>query len=89
MGNTFFCFNSKQPEWFFTQVLNWIKSHGDFIQHTVQPIFDKAGLGFVDAKVRDLQNGKMNLLLCLVDCWNSNMIPAVLNHVAVIFTFSH
>ncbi|XP_031574184.1 RAD50-interacting protein 1-like isoform X2 [Actinia tenebrosa] len=42
--------NLEKPEWFFTQILNWIKSHGDFIQHTVQPIFDKANLGYIDAK---------------------------------------
>ncbi|EDO38509.1 predicted protein, partial [Nematostella vectensis] len=43
--------NLEKPEWYFTQILNWIKSHGDFLQHTVQPVLDKAELSFIDAKL--------------------------------------
>ena len=40
-----------QPEWYFTQVLNWIKNHSDFLQHTIQPILERTEFGSVDAKV--------------------------------------
>lgn len=40
-----------QPEWYFTQVLNWIKNHSDFLQHTIQPILQRTQYGSVDAKV--------------------------------------
>lgn len=40
-----------QPEWYFTQVLNWIRNHSDFLQHTIQPILRRTEHGLVDAKV--------------------------------------
>lgn len=40
-----------QPEWYFTQVLNWIKNHSDFLQHTIQPILHRTDYDSVDAKV--------------------------------------
>ena len=46
-----FCCCFFQPEWYFTQVLNWIKNHSDFLQHTIQPILQRTEFGSVDAKV--------------------------------------
>ena len=40
-----------QPEWYFTQVLNWIKNHSDFLEHTIQPILQRTEYDFVHAKV--------------------------------------
>jgi len=42
--------NLEKPEWYFTQVLNWIKNHSDFLQHTIQPILQRTEFGSVDAK---------------------------------------
>ncbi|XP_068762247.1 RAD50-interacting protein 1-like [Montipora capricornis] len=42
--------NPEKPEWYFTQVLNWIKNHSDFLQHTIQPILQRTEFGLVDAK---------------------------------------
>lgn len=44
-----------QPEWYFTQVLNWIKNHSDFLQHTIQPILQRTEFKSVDAKVIGLK----------------------------------
>ncbi|KAK3717328.1 hypothetical protein QZH41_011566, partial [Actinostola sp. cb2023] len=52
--------NIAKPEWFFTQILNWIKSHADFIHHTIQPILNKADAGFVDAKCEFI-HGLLNM----------------------------
>ncbi|KAM7441469.1 RAD50-interacting protein 1 [Porites harrisoni] len=42
--------NLEKPEWYFTQVLNWIKNHSDFLQHTIQPILERTEFGSIDAK---------------------------------------
>eukprot|EP00112_Aurelia_sp_Birch-Aquarium-sp1_P009117 Seg2024.4 transcript_id=Seg2024.4/GoldUCD/mRNA.D3Y31 product="RAD50-interacting protein 1" protein_id=Seg2024.4/GoldUCD/D3Y31 len=36
--------NLEKPQWFFTQVLNWIRDHSPFLENYVQPIVDKEGL---------------------------------------------
>ena len=43
-----------QPEWFFTQVLTWIRDHSNFLVTNIQPILDKARLKSVDAVVRHI-----------------------------------
>ncbi|XP_022906211.2 RAD50-interacting protein 1 [Onthophagus taurus] len=40
-----------KPEWYFTQILSWIRDHVDFIEKYIQPIVDKLGLHHVDAKL--------------------------------------
>ncbi|XP_022790195.1 RAD50-interacting protein 1-like [Stylophora pistillata] len=42
--------NPQKPEWYFTQVLNWIKNHSDFLEHTIQPILQRTEYDFVCAK---------------------------------------
>jgi len=36
--------NLEKPEWFFTQILNWIRDHTPFIINYIQPIVDEEGL---------------------------------------------
>ena len=40
-----------KPEWFFTQILTWIKDHADWVAKNVQPIARTAGYDYVNAKV--------------------------------------
>ncbi|XP_065066357.1 RAD50-interacting protein 1-like [Rhopilema esculentum] len=35
--------NLEKPEWYFTQILNWIRDHSSFLESFVQPIIDDAG----------------------------------------------
>eukprot|EP00795_Rhopilema_esculentum_P009093 gene9093-16748_t len=35
--------NKDDPEWYFTQILNWIRDHSSFLESFVQPIIDDAG----------------------------------------------
>ena len=41
-----------QPEWYFTQVLSWIRDHMDFMEKRIQPLLIEAGKSSIDAKVR-------------------------------------
>ncbi|XP_074647667.1 RAD50-interacting protein 1-like [Tubulanus polymorphus] len=38
-----------KPEWFFTQVLGWIRDHRVFLIDTIQPMLSLAGIGYIDA----------------------------------------
>ncbi|XP_076248930.1 RAD50 interactor 1 isoform X2 [Calliopsis andreniformis] len=40
-----------KPEWFFTQVLSWIKDHVQWIQKNVQPVANSIGFGYLNMKV--------------------------------------
>lgn len=40
-----------KPEWYFTQILTWIRDHSDFVVKWIQPVIDKMGLHHIDAKV--------------------------------------
>lgn len=40
-----------KPEWFFTQVLTWIKDHVQWVQKYVQPVADSIGFNHIDVKV--------------------------------------
>ena len=42
---------SDKPEWYFTQILTWIRDHADYLTKWVQPVIDKLGLHHIDAKV--------------------------------------
>ncbi|KAL3270463.1 hypothetical protein HHI36_021010 [Cryptolaemus montrouzieri] len=39
-----------KPEWYFTQILTWIRDHGEFIQKNIQPVVDKLGYYHIDAE---------------------------------------
>lgn len=40
-----------KPEWFFTQILTWIKDHVQWVQKYIQPIADSIGFRHLDIKV--------------------------------------
>lgn len=40
-----------KPEWFFTQILTWIKDHVQWVQKNVQPAANSIGLNYIDMKV--------------------------------------
>lgn len=40
-----------KPEWFFTQILTWIKDHIQWIQKNVQPVANSIGFNHVNMKV--------------------------------------
>ncbi|KAK3090237.1 hypothetical protein FSP39_010285 [Pinctada imbricata] len=40
-----------KPEWYFSQVLSWIRDHSTFLDERIQPLLRKAGQEFVDAKI--------------------------------------
>lgn len=44
-------FNFFQPEWFYTQVLNWLRDHEDFLESTIQPIIDRSEFTWQSAQV--------------------------------------
>ncbi|KYN05035.1 RAD50-interacting protein 1 [Cyphomyrmex costatus] len=39
-----------KPEWFFTQILTWIKDHMQWVQKNVQPVADAVGFKHLDVK---------------------------------------
>lgn len=39
-----------KPEWYFTQILNWIRDHADFLERTIQPILDEDQSVNIDAR---------------------------------------
>lgn len=41
-----------KPEWFFTQILTWIKDHEKWIEKIVQPVADSCGFSYINIKVR-------------------------------------
>ena len=41
-----------QPEWYFTQILTWIRDHRDFLQKRIQPLLNEADLNYIDAVVK-------------------------------------
>ncbi|XP_020288667.1 RAD50-interacting protein 1 isoform X2 [Pseudomyrmex gracilis] len=40
-----------KPEWFFTQILTWIKDHIQWVQKNIQPVADSINLKHLDTKV--------------------------------------
>ncbi|XP_076179818.1 RAD50 interactor 1 [Ptiloglossa arizonensis] len=44
-----------KPEWFFTQILTWIKDHIQWVQKNVQPVANSIGFNHVDMKVEFMQ----------------------------------
>lgn len=40
-----------KPEWYLTQILNWIKSHDQFLESHVEPLLKKCNFKFMPAKV--------------------------------------
>ncbi|XP_032669239.1 RAD50-interacting protein 1 isoform X2 [Odontomachus brunneus] len=39
-----------KPEWFFTQILRWIKDHAQWVHKNIQPVADAVGFGHLDIK---------------------------------------
>ncbi|XP_033630569.1 RAD50-interacting protein 1-like isoform X1 [Asterias rubens] len=50
-----------KPEWYLTQVLNWIRDHSDFLENIFQPILDAEHLGHINAKV-EFTRGLLNIV---------------------------
>ncbi|XP_053982262.1 RAD50-interacting protein 1 [Hylaeus volcanicus] len=44
-----------KPEWFFTQILTWIKDHVQWVQKNVQPVANSIGFNHMDMKVEFMQ----------------------------------
>nr|XP_006814775.1 PREDICTED: RAD50-interacting protein 1-like [Saccoglossus kowalevskii] len=65
--------NISKPEWYFTQVLNWIRDHCTFLDNTVQPMLNKAGLANLDARVEFIRG-----LMVIVTSKLSQDIPDLL-----------
>lgn len=40
-----------KPEWYFTQILSWIRDHIRFVDQWIQPVVDRLGLVYINAKV--------------------------------------
>ncbi|KAJ8953915.1 hypothetical protein NQ318_019155, partial [Aromia moschata] len=40
-----------KPEWYFTQILTWVRDHRDFVVKYIQPVIEKLGLHHIDAKL--------------------------------------
>lgn len=40
-----------KPEWYFTQILTWIRDHKDFLNKWIQPVIDKLGHCHVDIQL--------------------------------------
>lgn len=56
--------NLEKPEWYFTQVLTWIRDHCDFLEKSIQPLLEEETNGRVvlDARV-ELMRGLVELVL--------------------------
>ncbi|XP_028395357.1 RAD50-interacting protein 1-like [Dendronephthya gigantea] len=73
--------NLEKPEWFYTQILNWLRDHEDFLDSTIQPIIDKSESSWSSAQAQFCEG----LLQLVVDKMDKS-IPLVLNDEAL---FSH
>ncbi|CAH0563706.1 unnamed protein product [Brassicogethes aeneus] len=51
-----------KPEWYFTQILTWIRDHREFVGKWIQPVIDKLGLHHIDAKL-ELTSGLVQLAI--------------------------
>lgn len=49
-----------KPEWYFTQILSWIRDHEKFCVQYLQPVCDKLGFVHIDVKV-ELMRGLVQL----------------------------
>ncbi|XP_077980445.1 RAD50-interacting protein 1-like [Glandiceps talaboti] len=65
--------DTSKPEWYFTQVLNWIRDHADFLDKTVQPMLNTAGLMNLDARVEFIRG-----LMLVITAKLSHDIPELL-----------
>ncbi|KAI0223719.1 RAD50-interacting protein 1 [Lamellibrachia satsuma] len=43
--------NMEKPEWYFTQILSWMKDHQEFLRSKIQPLLEEAKPGYRDALV--------------------------------------
>ncbi|XP_048248594.1 RAD50-interacting protein 1-like [Haliotis rufescens] len=51
-----------KPEWYFTQVLSWIRDHTDFLMINIQPLLKEAGHDNLNAKI-ELMRGLVILVM--------------------------
>ncbi|XP_074095130.1 RAD50 interactor 1 [Cotesia typhae] len=40
-----------KPEWYFTQIISWIRDHESWIEKNVQPVFNSSEFSYINAKV--------------------------------------
>ncbi|EFA07987.1 RINT1-like protein [Tribolium castaneum] len=70
-----------KPEWYFTQILTWIRDHAEFLVKWIQPVIDKLGLHHIDAKLEFIRG----LVQLAVEKLNSDLPNLQFDD----FTFSH
>lgn len=58
----------EKPEWFFTQVLIWIRDHSTFLDQKIQPILDKADCN-IDSRIEFMRG----LVQLVVEKLNTNV----------------
>nr|CAD7571698.1 unnamed protein product [Timema californicum] len=51
-----------KPEWFFTQVLTWIRDHEKFVVQWIQPVLNKLGMHHISAK-SELMRGLLQVVV--------------------------
>ncbi|EDV20641.1 uncharacterized protein TRIADDRAFT_31481 [Trichoplax adhaerens] len=71
----------EKPEWYFTQVSNWIRDHSQYLQYTIQPILNQNNFENVDARIEFIRG----LVVVLVEKVTSD-IPLLLSDD---YCFSH
>ncbi|KAL3877501.1 hypothetical protein ACJMK2_035200 [Sinanodonta woodiana] len=55
-----------KPEWYFTQVLSWIRDHRDFLDQRIQPLLNEAGRHSIDAKL-EFMRGVVSFVIEKID----------------------
>ncbi|XP_025836467.1 RINT1-like protein [Agrilus planipennis] len=70
-----------KPEWYFTQILAWIRDHSEFVEKWIQPVADRMGMHYIDTKI-ELMRGLIQLA---VEKLNSDLPTLQYDD----FTFSH
>lgn len=57
-----------KPEWYFTQILSWIRDHYKFAVQYVQPVVDRLGYLHIDVKVsKVVKVSKYNIRTCFIN----------------------
>ncbi|XP_045468942.1 RAD50-interacting protein 1 [Harmonia axyridis] len=70
-----------KPEWYFTQILTWIRDHKDFLHKWIQPIVDKMGYCHLDIELEFL----VGLVQLAIEKLQADIAKAQYDD----FTFSH
>jgi len=64
-----------KPEWYLTQVANWVEFHSGFLENTIQPILDNHKHQYVDALVMFTQ-GLLQLVTCKLAVDIDTILPS-------------